>query len=143
MARRGRRQLVMLPRDPERAYLYWEWPDDLIGEEAGEVAVSVKTPDGSWRRIKSFAVDETLGGRFIDFERPGAIHRAELRWRDQCEVSAPLAAPRRNPGDGAPVFVRLRFSAKGLQQMPTEYEHPVQGTFPVASVEAPSSSSWR
>ena len=140
MARRGKRQLVILPRDPERGYVYWEWHNGETTGEAGKLKVSVQTPDG-WRPIESFSVTDERGGRFIDFDRPATIHRCELSWGGEVEYSRPLLAPRRESGSSSPAFVRVQVTERGLQLEPTDYDHPVHGIFPAVDVNLPSSSS--
>ena len=140
MATRGQRQLVMLPRDPERGYVYWEWSGDQTSGEAGKMTVSVRGADG-WRPIETFSVTDERGGRFIDFDRPGAMHRCALSWGGEVEKSPPLLAPRREPGDGSPAFVGVQLTEDGLQLVPTDYDHPVHGVFPAADFDLPSSSS--
>lgn len=139
LARSGKLRLDILPRDPDRAYVYWEWPggDDEI--TSGRLTVYVDDPSGERRAIDSFEVDSERSGRFVDFAQPGAVHRCQLVWGDESVDSKPLRAPRSESGNGSPAFVRVRLSDDGLVVEPADHEHPAHGHFPAAHSGAPSS----
>lgn len=138
MSKRGTAQVVMLPRDPEMAYVYWEWPGASSPNETGQLTVYVK---GEVERhlVGSFDISEECGGRFVPFGRPGAIHICELQWGEDSLQSAPVGAPRRESGDKKPRFVRLQLTEKGSQTEPAEHEHAIRGRFPAAASDSPSS----
>ena len=139
MAAAGVPQLVLLPRDPKIAYVYWEWPDDEPGPDAGELTLLVEGPRGSRRVVESFEIRTRRGGRFIEFSRPDAIHCCKMQWGDLVVESDEVLAPRHESGDGAPEFVRVAVTERGLEVEPTEHEHPVHGRFPASSRYFPGS----
>ena len=138
MSRRGTAQVVLLPRDPEAGYVYWEWPDGPKHGESGRLTLYLQG-EAQRHEIASFEIQEECGGRFVQFERPGALHVCELQWGEESLDSAPLKAPRRESGDDKPKFVRVELSQRGLDTKPAEHEHAVYGRFPAASISAPSS----
>ncbi len=139
MAESGKFRLVMLPRDPDRAYVYWESPP---GEaETGRLTVFVEDGEQGRRQIDEFEVDDRCGGCFVTFDSPGALHTCRLEWgRESVETVRPVRAPTREPGDESPAFVRVRATGRGLEIEPTEHDHPVHGRFPAAKPGAGASS---
>lgn len=139
MARSGRRQLVMLPRDPETAWVYWEWPSDQEDGSEGRLTVFVGRDEQPDNEVESHRVDDRFGGRFVSFGPPGAVHRCRLRFDGVDEWSQPVESPRRQAGERTPAFVRVRRTDRGLRAEPTDHEHPVHGTFRAPRWSAPSS----
>lgn len=135
----GRFQLVVLPRDPQKGYVYWEWPAAQQASSPAQLTLQVRDSDGSWRAVHSFEVTEKLGSRFFDFSAPDVLHRCCFEDADGARYSEPVKSPRRQPG-GRPVqFVTQRPGADGLQVEPTDYDDPVHGSFPAAIHRPPSS----
>ncbi|WP_158542707.1 DUF4912 domain-containing protein [Lujinxingia litoralis] len=134
MSQRGETQLVLLWRDPEVGYVYWE-VDPALKEE---LWICLSKREGSEARrleVERWRVDEALSGRFVRIEEPGARYQAEL-WRgDVVGSGEPILcsemsrAPRRAPGSGAERFVRVSWQERGLGFEPTEHRHPVRGRF--------------
>ena len=133
----GEFRLVMLPRDPERAYVYWEWPEPVTG--SGVLTVYVDGRSGR-RQVECFDVEERLGGRFVAFGAPDRIHRCSLDWgTGRVEWSRPLRAPRRHGGDAPPRFVRVRSAHDGLHVEAVTVDYPSGETFSPTNETAPSS----
>lgn len=141
MASTGEQRLTMLPRDPKRAYIYWEYPDLGPSDNTGQMTLYLQDHSGSWTVVERFEIGDRLGGRFVDFEREGAPHRCEISGPSGVVKSSVVVAPRREAGNDSAAFVRVKFSDRGLSTQPTEHDHPVHGTFPAASKTASSSYS--
>ena len=143
MERAGRPQVVLLPRDPEVAYLYWEWPGAQANNGASAtVSFLADAGDGVFQEIQSFEISDATGGRFLPFHRPGVPHRGELTWADEVHRSEDVIAPRREAGEESAAFVRVMWSdTDGLEVEPTEHEHFTHGRFPAATVAKAGSHS--
>lgn len=139
MARRQRHQLVLLPRDPEMAYVYWEWPQPPGSDQPATLLIYVDGSDQRRYTVGSFEVTDRRGGRFVPFGRPGAIHRCELTWGDHSEQSKPVRAPRRESGTDAPRFVRVELTEQGLRTEAADHDHPVHGHLPGGDIDISSS----
>lgn len=148
MSQRGETQLVLLWRDPEVGYVYWELAGELRPREAWARLVRLEAGDGV-QELERWRVDEALSGRFVRVDQGRARYRAELgevgsdgsfKVRVSSEVSE---APGRGPGDGAPRFVRVRWSnTQGLGWEPTEHSHPTLGRFLPGEGARPSSAAF-
>ncbi|MEM6861300.1 MAG: DUF4912 domain-containing protein [Myxococcota bacterium] len=97
--------VLLLPRDPEWAYVSWRFPFELIGRRAAGMR-------GAEARLRVWAGDEVVveesvtpahGRYFFAWPKPGAEYRAQLLIRsvDGREVELGHAAPLRL--EGAPV----------------------------------------
>lgn len=138
MARRGTAQVVMLPRDPETAYVYWEWPG--LGD--GGATLTVYASGGVERHaVTSFEISQECGGRFVTFGPPGTTHTCVLDHGDEQRESASVTAPSRESGDETPSFARVELTDRGLRREPAEHDHAVHGRFPPAETSPPSSDA--
>lgn len=148
MSQRGETQLVLLWRDPEVGYVYWELTGEVRPREAWARLVRLEADDGV-EELERWRVDEALSGRFVRADQGRARYRAELgevgsdgsfKVRVSSEVSE---APGRGPGDGAPRFVRVMLSERrGLSWEPTEHSHPTLGRFLPGVGQRPSSTAF-
>ncbi|WP_230467610.1 DUF4912 domain-containing protein [Lujinxingia vulgaris] len=148
MSQRGETQLVLLWRDPEVGYVYWELAGEVRPREAWARLMRLRS-DREWEELERWRIDEALSGRFVRVDQGRASYRAELgvvgsdgsfEVRVSSEVSE---APGRSPGEAAPRFVRVMLSEKrGLSWEPTEHTHPSLGRFLPGEGERPSSAAF-
>ena len=128
-----RGEVVLLPRDPERGYVYWSWPGE---EKAGGPARLVLLSGEGDEEVTSFEVREARGGRFVRFGRPGAGHRTRLEWSQGALESESVEAPRREPGQEEAVFVKVEWKEEGMEASPAAHEDEIHGSFPAAEPRA-------
>lgn len=119
MERAGAHRLVLIPRDPYRGYVYWEWPDDGERFEA-ELVVVACSPGGTERRIGRYDVDGCVGGRFVDLRNPGWSVYCEVTHGDETRRSEMVEVPRSEAGSEPPRYVRVQLTDGGLISDPTE-----------------------
>ena len=138
MARRGAEQIVILPRDPETAYVYWEVPGLKASGQHATLTIYAQTKMER-QVVDSFEITEECGGRFITYSRPDALQIGAIEWGEKRRESTPVRAPRRESGDDKPGFVRIQLGDQGLTRQPAEHKHAVHGRLPPASDDNPSS----
>ena len=135
----GRPSVTVLAGDPESGWVYWECPALKDSDQKGQVALAIRGMDDRWRVVEKWEIDQALGGRFFEFHVPDMPHRCLLTWGDEQVESQVVQAPRREPGDAQPRFVRVRLTEQGLETEPVAHEHPTQGLFAAAHGASPSS----
>lgn len=134
-----RAQVVLLPRDPETAFVYWQMP---AGSEEAELQVVVRDGAQANREVKRFSVDQARSGRFFQFAGPDMEHRCELSWSGGQVVSPWIRSPRRAPGTEPATFVRVEWAERGLLTAPVDHEVQGRGFFRARSGGAPSSGAF-
>ncbi|RDV37251.1 DUF4912 domain-containing protein [Bradymonadaceae bacterium TMQ3] len=146
MSQRGETQLVLLWRDPEVGYVYWELVGEVRPREAWARLVRIHADERA-EELERWRIEEALSGRFVRVDQGRERYRAELGVVGSdgsfdvhigSEVSE---APGRGPGQGAPRFVRVRLSERGLGWEPTEHAHPTLGRFLPGVGERPGSTT--
>ena len=142
LARSGQAQVVILPRDPEAAYVYWELPEDHRPSSSATVTVLTKDSDGLRTEVHQFDVKEALGSRFVSVSHPGAVHICELKWSGGVERSEPTTMPRREAGNEGMSVVRVTMTDRGLKTEPAELDGGVLGRVESSPGDAPSSGEW-
>jgi len=148
MSHRGEAQLMLLWRDPEVGYVYWELIEEVRPREAWARLLRLGAGQESVE-LERWPVAEALSGRFVRVDESGARYRAELghvgadgsfEVRLSSEVSD---APRRGPGSAEPRFVRVNLKGeRGLGWEPIEHIYPKLGRFLPGSGERPSSAAF-
>ncbi len=138
----GEDRLVLLARDPESAFLYWEiTPDGVsraraaLGASAARAGLILRlyigdpaTDDGV--EIVDRTVQDWVGRYTIHFDRPGQRATASIGFLAEgvfvhVTQSTPVRLPRRTPGAAPVRFVRLPL------------EHALPGEPPSVATEAP------
>ena len=127
--KRDNEKVVLLPRDPRTAYVYWD-----VAEAGAKVVLEAMLPEGV-EVVDSFVVDEAKGGRFVRYGRPGVPHRCRVEAPSQTVQTAWSQAPREAPGEEPPAFVALEISKDGVLLEPTKHHDPLRGEFPGAAVK--------
>jgi hypothetical protein len=123
----GRPQVVLLPRDPNVAYVYWESPTP-----GATLRLEVNGENGQIETVETFDVGETLGGRFVSFARPGALHRCQLEGEGFRVQTSWSQAPRTQPGSEPAGFVHIEWDGDDFALHATAHHDPVLGPFPPA-----------
>ena len=147
----GRDRVVLLPRDPEGGYVYWELTAEGLSQAGApsgprlRILIVARTDDGE-TIAEQFAIESWLDGRFINFHGEDIEYVARLGVDIDGEfvpvaTSHSIRSPRSRAGDDEPEFVSVEMGEGGLTLTPTEHEHPELGTFKAASVDLPSSRS--
>lgn len=140
MAKAGKPQVVLLSRNPEVGYIYWEWPGaEANDQNPATLRFLVRGQGGDFEEVQRFEVVDALGGQFIQFSRPGAPHRCELAWSGRVCRSEVVSAPRREAAEEPAAFVQVHWTSDGLDVEPKAHEHATHGRFPAATVKAGSS----
>lgn len=117
----GRDQVVLLVRDPESVFTWWEVTAAGVGraraEHGGELVlrVYVLAEDDSPAEVRDFPVEDWLGSRTVALGRPGARVATAIGFRSEhgfvlVAQSTTVRVPRRGPG-AAPV----RFTRAGAR----------------------------
>jgi hypothetical protein len=134
-----RPQVTLLPRDPHVAYVYWE------GVSPGTTAVlEALGDDGEIREVERFPTGDAEGGRFVRFDQPGARHRCRLDGDGFRVQTSWLEAPRQQPGDDEPAFVRVQWTDDAVKIEGQAHHDPALGRFPAGKTprgSTPTSAS--
>lgn len=130
--KRDNEKVVLLPRDPRTAYVYWD-----VAEGEAKVVLEAKVADGV-EVVDSFVAEGGKGGRFVRYARPGVPHRCRIEASTETVETAWTEAPREEPGKAKPAFVSLELSKEGVVLEPSKHHDPVRGEFPGAKVESRS-----
>jgi len=113
----GRDQIVLLVRDPESIFTYWELTAAGVGRTRGEeggdlvLRIHVLPDDDATPEVHDFLVEDWLGSRTITLNRPGlrVVASVGFRTADRFNHVARAAAvrmPRRSAGTGPVRFTR-------------------------------------
>ncbi len=139
----GRDRVVLLPRDPDGGYVYWELTAEGLSRAAApsepRLRILIVTREEHGETIAhQFPIESWLDGRFVAFHGEDVEHVARLAVEIDgnfvpLATSHPVRSPRNRPGNNTPEFVEVALSSDGLQLTPTEHEHPELGTFQAAS----------
>ncbi len=132
-----REQVVLLPRDPFAAYVYWEVTQDAFGEERPLIGRLLMLPSDESatfeREVFDFPVESVRDGRFVEFVGEDIRHVAEIGHRGEdgefrCLVrSEVVRSPRTFAGTDPAHFVAVQVTENGLQVRDVEHRVP-EGT---------------
>lgn len=132
-------EVVVLPRDPEWGYVYWQRPP---GSDGAELRVIVDDADHGEQEVERFLAGEERGGRFFRFAGPDRRHRCELVWPEGTIESAWILSPRRAPGPKDVSFVQVEVGARGLLMKAVDHEVQGRGIFEARRRDLPSSQAF-
>lgn len=129
-----REQLVLMPRDPFVAYVYWEVDQASLSASKHLVGRLLMLPRGEStafeREVFEFPVDTERGGYFVEFIGEDIRHVAEIGYRtDQdgfdCLVRSEIVqSPRSFPGTDPEHFVAVQITEDGLVVNDTDHRAP-------------------
>ncbi len=130
----NRDQLVLLPRDPFVAYVYWEVDQASLSAQRHLTGRLLMLPRGESaafeREVFDFPVDSACGGYFVEFIGEDIRHVAEIGYRtDQGEFdclvrSEIVQSPRSFPGTDPAHFVAVQLTEDGLVVDDTDHRAP-------------------
>ncbi len=161
LAASNRDQITVLPRDPRRAYVFWEVTpagladaQNLVPHSSDAVLICRvlrRDRDAQGQLIDhevlSFPVKDSFDGRFFEFDGENVAHWAEIGLQTPANEflsiarSEPVTAPRTSAGPDVPYFVNVEVTGEGLVTAQTDHRHPQGGYFPARQLPALESGS--
>lgn len=137
----GHDRIVIVPRDPETAFVYWEITASGVARSGVrtldpqfELRIRVRDDAGEAHVVFQASVNRWLDGTFVPFGEPDAVHDAVVGVVNGREF-VPLAtsqivrAPRTRPGPDEPEFVSIEIDERGIELTPITHAIPDVGKF--------------
>lgn len=127
-------QLVLLPRDPFIAYVYWEVNLASLSAHAhltGRILMLPRDESAVFEReVFEFPIENACGGYFVEFIGEDIRHVAEIGYRTDggefdCLLRSEIVrSPRTFPGIDPAHFVAVQLTNDGLVVTDTDHRAP-------------------
>ncbi len=130
----NREHVVLMPRDPFVAYVYWEVDQASLaagGQLTGRLLMLPRGESTAFEReVFEFPVESTCEGYFVEFIGEDIRHVAEIGYRTEqggfdCLVRSEIVrSPRSFPGTDPAHFVAVQLTKDGLLVDDTDHRAP-------------------
>ncbi len=137
----GHDRIVIVPRDPETAFVYWEITANGVARSGVrtldpqfELRIRVRDDEGEPHVVFQASVSRWLDGTFVPFGELGAVHDAVVGVVNGREF-VPLAtsqivrAPRSRAGQEDAEFVSIELDGRGIELTPVTHAVADVGQF--------------